>query len=81
MRFGNVRAGRFAGSDGRLRAGARLIHDSIVGSRFDATVLSQTRVDDRDAVIVRVTGMAYRTGEHTFEVDADDPLVPGFVLR
>jgi proline racemase len=25
--------------------------------------------------------MAYRTGEHAFEVDPRDPLVPGFVLR
>ncbi len=68
-------------STGRMRAGARLVHDSIVGSRFDATVHSQARVDDRDAVIVRVTGMAYRTGEHAFEVVAGDPLVPGFVFR
>ncbi|HZZ97516.1 MAG TPA: proline racemase family protein [Jatrophihabitantaceae bacterium] len=68
-------------ADGRLGTGASLAHDSIVGSRFDAAVLSHTRVDGRDAVIVRVTGMAYRTGEHIFEVAAGDPLVPGFVMR
>ena len=33
------------------------------------------------AVIPQVTGMAYRTGEHTFVVDPADSLVPGFVLR
>jgi proline racemase len=25
--------------------------------------------------------MAYKTGEHWFEVDPHDPLLPGFVLR
>jgi proline racemase len=32
-------------------------------------------------VLPQVTGMAYRTGEHVFTIDAHDPLVPGFVLR
>ena len=38
-------------------------------------------VDGRPAVIPKVTGMAYRTGEHVFSIDPHDPLVPGFVLR
>lgn len=36
---------------------------------------------DGPAVIPRVTGMAYRTGEHRFSIDPHDPLVPGFILR
>jgi proline racemase len=28
-----------------------------------------------------ITGIAYPTGEHVFDVDPDDDLVPGFVLR
>jgi proline racemase len=35
----------------------------------------------RPAVVPQVTGMAYRTGDHTFVVDPADPLVPGFVPR
>ncbi|MEU0557231.1 proline racemase family protein [Dactylosporangium sp. NPDC006015] len=58
-----------------------LRHESIVGSVFAGTVLATTAVDGRAAVIPQVTGMAYRTGEHTFVVDPADPLVPGFVLR
>ena len=68
-------------ADGRLADGAQLVHDSIVGSRFTARVIGHVRADGRDAVIPQVTGMAYKTGEHVFEVDPDDPLVPGFVLR
>jgi proline racemase len=66
---------------GELAEGARLVHDSIVGSRFEADVVERLRVDGVDAVIPRITGMAYKTGEHVFEIDPHDPLVPGFVLR
>jgi proline racemase len=66
---------------GQLADGGHLIHDSIVGSRFTARVLRHVRSDGHEAVIPQVTGMAYKTGEHVFEVDPDDPLVPGFVLR
>jgi proline racemase len=68
-------------ANGQLGGGARMIHDSIVGSRFEARVLDHVQSDRRDTVIPQVTGMAYKTGEHVFEVDPDDPLVPGFVLR
>jgi proline racemase len=66
---------------GTLLAGAELIHDSIVGSRFVGRVLETVEVEGRSAVLPQVTGTAYRTGEHQFEVDPDDPLVPGFVFR
>ncbi|MCW2595884.1 MAG: sle [Jatrophihabitans sp.] len=66
---------------GELADDQVLIHDSVVGSRFEARVLDRVIADGFDAVIPQVTGMAYRTGEHAFEVDPRDPLVPGFVLR
>jgi len=68
-------------ADGRLPAGTVLRHESIIGSTFIGTVLGAVDVDGRPAVIPQVTGTAYRTGEHVFSIDPDDPLVPGFVLR
>ncbi|MYU15747.1 proline racemase [Streptomyces sp. SID8361] len=68
-------------ADGRLAPGARLVHDSVVGSRFVARVLGTVDAGGRSAVLPEVSGMGYRTGEHTFHVDPHDPLVPGFVLR
>lgn len=68
-------------SDGRLPSGATLLHESVVGSRFTGAVLSTVSVNGREAVVPQVTGAAYRTGEHRFLVDPQDPLVPGFVLR
>jgi len=53
----------------------------LMGSRFHARILDRTSVDGRPAVIPEVAGMAYKTGEHTFCVDSDDTLVPGFVFR
>ena len=68
-------------ADGRLPVGTLLRHDSIVGSTFTGRVLAEVEAEGRPAVVPQVTGMAHRTGEHRFVVDADDPLVPGFVLR
>jgi proline racemase len=66
---------------GQLTRDQALIHESIVGSRFTARVLDTVLAGDHPAVIPQVTGTAYKTGEHTFVVDPDDDLVPGFVLR
>jgi proline racemase len=69
-------------SQGRVApAGPTLRHESIVGSVFTGTALAATTAAGRPAVVPQVTGMAYRTGEHTFVADPADPLVPGFVLR
>ena len=64
-----------------LRPGQELIHDSIVGTTFRARSLQEVTVAGRPAVIPEVSGMAYRTGRHTFELDPADPLGEGFVLR
>jgi proline racemase len=66
---------------GGITIGQVLTHESIVGSRFQARVLDTVLVDHHPAVIPQVTGVAHKTGEHTFIVDPDDDLTPGFVLR
>lgn len=80
---GSGTAARIAllGARGALRPGQELINESIVGSRFTGRIVGETTVDGRTAIIPEVTGMAYRTGEHVFELDPDDPLGEGFVLR
>jgi proline racemase len=64
-------------ADGLLGEGDVLRHDSIVGSTFHARVVGE----DAGGVLTEVEGMAYRTGEHRFVLDARDPLGTGFVLR
>jgi len=66
---------------GRLPRGAELRHLSIVGSEFRARVVAESEVGDVPAVMTEVEGSAYRTGEHVFTLDDDDPLGEGFLLR
>ena len=58
-----------------------LIHDSIIGTRFTARIARAGLHGGRPYVVPEVTGTAYRTGEHTFILEADDDLGTGFVLR
>jgi proline racemase len=63
--------------EGRLAWGQVLRHDSIVDTTFMARVVGT----GPEGVVTEVEGMAYRTGEHRFELDPRDPLGTGFVLR
>ena len=68
-------------ASGRLGRGDPLRHLSIVGSEFTGRVVGETDVAGRPAVITEVEGSAHRTGRHVFELDADDELGTGFLLR
>ena len=66
---------------GKLADDQRLVHDSIVGSRFLAHIQAHVTADGEPAVVPVVSGNAYRVARSTFEIDPHDPLTPGFVLR
>lgn len=66
---------------GAMGLGDLLVHDSVVGSRFQARIVERTMVGSRPAVVPEVVGTAYPTGTSTFTLDDRDPLLPGFVLR
>jgi len=66
---------------GRLPRGAELRHRSIVDTEFRARVVGDVDVAGLPAVITEVEGSAYRTGEHVFTLEPDDPLADGFLLR
>lgn len=68
-------------ASGRLPRGEELRHLSIVGSEFRGRVVGDAEVAGLPAVVTEVEGSAYRTGEHVFELDPDDPLGEGFLLR
>ncbi len=64
-------------ADGELAEGQTWRNDSIVGTAFHAKAIGQAP----EGVLTEVDGMAFRTGEHRFVLDARDPLGTGFVLR
>ena len=66
---------------GRLARGDVLRHLSIVGSEFRGRVVGDADVAGFPAVVTEVEGSAYRTGEHVFTLDEEDPLGEGFLLR
>ena len=66
---------------GRLPRGEELRHLSIVGSEFRGRVVGDADIAGIPAVVTEVEGSAYRTGEHVFTLDPDDPLGDGFILR
>ena len=66
---------------GRLRDGASLTVESIIGTRFRARVLRTTTVGSYDAVVPEVAGSAWTVGRSELWIAPDDPLRDGFVLR
>ena len=68
-------------AQGRLARGEELRHLSIIGSEFTGRVVAAAEVAGRPAVVTEVEGSAYRTGRASFELDPDDPLGTGFLLR
>ena len=66
---------------GRLPRGEELRHLSIVGSEFTGRVVADADVAGIPAVVTEVEGSAFRTGEHVFTLDPEDPVGEGFLLR
>ena len=54
---------------------------SIVGTEFSGRVVGDADVAGIPAVVTEVEGSAFRTGEHVFTLDPDDPIGDGFLLR
>jgi proline racemase len=63
-----------------LAPGQRLVHESIIGTRFTATIASVETEAGREAVVTEVTGRASMTGLHQFILDRRDELGTGFSL-
>jgi proline racemase len=63
--------------DGALTVGQTWRNDSIIGTTFHARAIGTAD----EGVLTEVEGMAFRTGEHRFALEARDPLGTGFVLR
>ncbi len=55
--------------------------ESITGSVFKGSVVSEEDYGPFKAVIPQVEGRAHITGMHTFVIDPNDPMKDGFILR
>ena len=66
---------------GLVAADRPFVHESLIGTTFQARVLDHTTVGELPAIVPELSGEAWITGEHTFLVDSDDPLHAGFRIR
>ncbi len=56
------------------------VHEGLTGSLLRGRPVRRTQVGDYPAVVTEIEGSAWITGEHTFEIDDDDPLREGIAL-
>ena len=65
---------------GEMKVGERLIGRSIIDSRFDCSIVSETRVGDKTAITPSIRGRAWITGTHQVMLDPEDPWPGGYRL-
>ncbi len=66
---------------GDIDFGETMTIESITGSVFKGSVVSEENYGPFKAVIPQVEGTAYITGIQTFVIDPNDPMKDGFILR
>ncbi|AAM37084.1 hypothetical protein GUF72_06570 [Xanthomonas citri pv. citri] len=78
-----------AGSSARLAAlhakgvlakGDTLVHESIIGSRFECGIEDMSNVGDYPAVVPSIAGQAWISGLSQLGLDPSDPYAEGFTL-
>ena len=65
---------------GELRKGDRMIGRSILDSRFDCSIVDETMVGQKKAIIPSIRGRAWITGTHQLMLDPEDPWPEGYRL-
>ena len=66
---------------GELKTGDKIIIESILGTSMDVEIAGTTTFGPYPAVITKVTGRAWFTGEHSFIFENGDPLRKGFLIK
>jgi trans-L-3-hydroxyproline dehydratase len=63
---------------GLMQTGERFIGRSVINSRFEGRIASETRVGNHTAIIPEITGRAWISGTSTLMLDPDDPWPQGY---
>jgi proline racemase len=67
-------------ASGEMQVGDRFIANSIIGSRFDCTILDRAHIGNVAAIIPTIRGRAWITGTHQLMCDPEDPWPGGYRL-
>jgi proline racemase len=65
---------------GLLARGQGFVHESIIGSQFDAAIAGETTVGGRPAITPTIAGQAWITGVFQHGFDPSDPFRNGYTL-
>lgn len=65
---------------GVMKTGGRLTARSLIGSTFSGTILEETTVGSRPAIIPEISGRGWITGIHQHMLDPSDPWPQGYRL-
>ena len=65
---------------GRLEVGQRYVNSSVLGTTYEARILSTTTIGETTAVVPEITGSAWVTGRAERWAEPTDPLAEGFLL-
>ena len=65
---------------GELKKGDKMIGRSIIDSRFDCSIVEETMVGKKMAIIPSIRGRAWITGTHQLMLDSEDPWPVGYRL-
>lgn len=65
---------------GQMAVGDRYSATSLIGSRFDGTIVNTLEMSDTAAILPEISGQAWITGLHSLMLDPDDPWPLGYRL-
>jgi 4-hydroxyproline epimerase len=57
------------------------VHESIIGSMFTGSLVSETKVGPHRAFVPTIEGWARITGLNTIFIDDRDPYAHGFIVK
>jgi proline racemase len=65
---------------GELALGEDFVHEGLLGTRFVGSLVEETTVGDRPAVVPTLGGEAWITGFAEYVLDETDPFPEGFTV-
>jgi proline racemase len=65
---------------GQLAAGQGFVHESIIGSRFEAGIAREVTVGGQKGIVPTIAGQAWITGVFQHGLDPSDPFRGGYTL-
>jgi proline racemase len=63
---------------GSIGIGDELIGQSIIGSEFESTIVEETELGNKQAIIPSIRGRGWITGTHQIMLDPEDPWSEGY---